>query len=39
MSATGVTPTVVVWGLAERHELYNGIIHLQHCDGLPMHDG
>lgn len=37
--AAGLTPTVVVWSLAERHELHDGIIHLQHRDGLPVHDG
>lgn len=30
--------TVVIRSLAECHELYNRIIHLQHSDGLAMHD-
>lgn len=31
--------TIVVWSLTEGHELHDWIVHLQHCDGLPVHDG
>lgn len=31
--------TIVVWSLAEHHELHDRIIHFQHCDGLAVHDG
>lgn len=31
--------TVVVRSLAQCHEVHDGVVHLQHGDGLAVHDG
>lgn len=33
------TLTVVVRSLAQCHEVHDGVVHLQHGDGLAVHDG
>lgn len=38
LSKSKVTVTVRIWRFTQGEEIYNGIVHLQYCSALPMHD-